>query len=60
MEISLGKIDDRETTFFNGVKIGAGINYDTPRIYKIPGKLVAAGRNVIAVRVWNGWGDGGI
>ena len=60
MEISLGKIDDRETTFFNGVKIGEGINYDTSRIYTIPGKLVTASRNVVAVRVWNGWGDGGI
>ena len=60
MVISLGKVDDREATFFNGVQVGAEISYDIPRIYTIPGKLVAAGRNVITVRVWNGWGDGGI
>jgi sialate O-acetylesterase len=60
MEISLGKVDDRETTYFNGVKIGAEIKFDMPRIYKIPGKLVTAGRNVITVSVYNGWGDGGI
>ncbi|MFC1601052.1 sialate O-acetylesterase [Candidatus Sumerlaeota bacterium] len=58
--VSLGRIDDRDTTFFNGVKIGAGLQYDARRIYKAPGKLVTAGKNVIAVRVWNGWGDGGV
>ena len=58
--VSVGKVDDRETTFFNGVRIGGSVQYDDRRIYTAPGKLVKAGKNVVAVRVWNGWGDGGI
>ena len=58
--VSVAKVDDRETTFFNGVRIGASVQYDDRRIYNAPGKLVKAGKNVVAVRVWNGWGDGGI
>ncbi|MDE0840444.1 MAG: 9-O-acetylesterase, partial [Kiritimatiellae bacterium] len=58
--VSLGKIDDRDTTFFNGVMIGAGVQYDERRLYKVSSKQAVAGKSVIAVRVWNGWGDGGI
>jgi len=58
--VSVAKVDDRETTFFNGVRIGASVQYDDRRIYTAAGKLVKAGKNVVAVRVWNGWGDGGI
>ena len=58
--VSLGKIDDRDTTFFNGVKIGGSVQYDERRLYKVSGTQVVAGKSVIAVRVWNGWGDGGI
>jgi len=58
--VSLGRIDDRDTTFFNGVKIGGSDQYDERRLYKVSGKQVVSGKSVIAVRVWNGWGDGGI
>jgi len=60
LELSLGPIDDCDTTFFNGVKVGAMRKWNTPRLYKIPGKLVAAGENAIAVRVWDRYGGGGL
>ncbi|BDI29256.1 beta-galactosidase [Capsulimonas corticalis] len=68
--LSLGPIDDSDETFFNGVKIGgtgpiAGVagqaagDYQTLRFYKVPAALVKA-KNVLAVRVFNGGGNGGI
>ena len=60
LTVELGPIDDRDTTFFNGVKIG-GINYwRANRKYTVPGKLVKAGKNVLAVRVLDTWGRGGM
>jgi hypothetical protein len=64
LELDLGGISDFESTFFNGVPIGAsGAKISTwtlpKRYYSIPGHLVKAGRNVLAVRVWNQeWGGG--
>ncbi len=62
--LKFGRIDDCDTTYFNNVKIG-GIGMETPefyavsRKYTVPGKLVKAGRNVLAVRVFDRWLDGG-
>ena len=60
LALHLGPIDDRDTTFFNGVKIGAKDQYNENRDYKIPGNLVKAGKAVIAVRVLDTGGGGGI
>jgi sialate O-acetylesterase len=60
MKISLGPVDDRDTTFFNGVQVGATNDWRRPRTYKVPGKLVKAGRNVVAVRVLDTAGGGGV
>ncbi|MHB8637414.1 MAG: sialate O-acetylesterase [Fimbriimonadaceae bacterium] len=63
--LALGAIDDFDTTYFNGRQVGA-TGSETPnswqvqREYKIPGRLVVAGKNVIAVRVWNQAGPGGM
>ncbi|MEI6644656.1 MAG: sialate O-acetylesterase [bacterium] len=45
-----------DTTFFNGVEVGRASDkapdfYNQARHYKVPGKLVKAGRNVIAMRI---------
>lgn len=62
--LNLGAIDDYDTTYFNGQKVG-GIGMETPnsytihRRYQIPAELVKAGRNVIAVRVFDSAGEGG-
>jgi sialate O-acetylesterase len=60
LELHLGPIDDRDTTFFNGVKVGARNFYDQSRDYVVPGELVKAGHNVIAVRVLDTGGYGGL
>ncbi len=58
--LSLGPVDDADTTYFNGVKVGSTTGYNAPRNYAIPAALVKAGRNVIAVRVLDTGGGGGI
>ncbi len=64
LRLSLGAVDDCDETFFNGVKVGA-TGPDTPnyweykRLYTIPGKLVKAGKNTLAVRVIDTFATGG-
>ena len=61
--ISLGPIDDMDITYFNGVEIGRYMQdgfYQTERIYNVPKNLVKAGKAVIAVRVLDTQGGGGI
>ena len=59
--ISLGPIDDSDVTFINGVKVG-GIEkkYNDKRSYEIAAGILKAGRNVIAIRVDDTGGGGGI
>ncbi|NQU75154.1 MAG: 9-O-acetylesterase [Planctomycetes bacterium] len=65
LALNLGAVDDYDTTYFNGVKVGA-IGIETPnpyfalRQYRVAGSLVKAGRNVIAVRVFDRFGGGGL
>lgn len=63
LQLNLGPIDDRDVTYFNGVKIGgieeAG-NWQQVRKYTVPGELVKTGKAVIAVRVVDTQGGGGI
>ncbi len=62
--LNLTAIDDYDTTYFNGTKVG-GIgketpdSYGVPRHYNVPGALVHRGQNVIAVRVFDSGGNGG-
>ncbi len=65
LTISLGAIDDTDETYFNGVKVGAigsDVNnfWSAKRVYKIPAELVKAGRNVVAIRVSDMFGSGGL
>ncbi|GAB3636440.1 sialate O-acetylesterase [Hymenobacter arcticus] len=60
LTLSLGKIDDADSTFFNGVKVGAMNGYDRLRRYQVPAALVRPGRNVITVRVVDTSGSGGV
>lgn len=56
--LELGRIDDKDITYFNGQEVGRTWA-DNPlavfvhRKYTIPGKLVKSGKNTIAVRVWD-------
>jgi sialate O-acetylesterase len=65
LDLGLGAIDDFDTTYFNGVKVAATgaetpNHWSMPRRYKIPGRLVQRGRAVLAVRVWDTGGAGGL
>jgi sialate O-acetylesterase len=64
LSLSLGAIDDFDTTYFNGERVGATgtetpNSYMAPRRYRVPGRLVRAGANVVAVRVYDRMGGGG-
>jgi len=61
--LELGPIDDMDVTCFNGVRIGETQKegfWNTNRRYHIPGNLAKAGDNVLAVRVMDNQGGGGI
>lgn len=65
LTLTLGAVDDCDITYFNGVKIGeTGVDvpnyWSVKRVYRIPGNLVEAGKNVIAVRVSDFFSNGGI
>lgn len=59
--LHLGKIDDSDITFLNGIEIGKteGL-YDKDRIYTIDKKYLRPGKNMIVVRVDDSGGNGGI
>ncbi|HEX9513111.1 MAG TPA: sialate O-acetylesterase [Puia sp.] len=58
--LELGKIDDADEAYINGVKVGATKGYNEARHYTIPAGVLKAGKNVIAVRVEDTGGGGGI
>ena len=66
--LNLGRIDDCDVTYLNGKKIGSTgklpphyrTAWENIRLYKLDPKLVNEGENVIAVRVYNGEGKGGM
>jgi hypothetical protein len=57
--LQLGTVDDNDSTWFNGVKIGETSGWNVPRTYRVPAALVRAGRNLIAIRVFDEFGGGG-
>jgi sialate O-acetylesterase len=60
LTLSLGTIDNADVTYWNGVKVGQGDNYKLDRSYTIPANLARAGKAVIAVRVYDTDGYGGL
>lgn len=60
LNVSLGMVDDNDITFFNGEQIGGTIGCNIGRNYTIPGKLVKAGKAVLAVRIHDTGGLTGI
>jgi sialate O-acetylesterase len=64
LTLNLGPITDFDTTFFNGVQVGATNTFaeETAKVvrsYPVPAALVKAGKAVIAVRVFAAFGEGG-
>jgi sialate O-acetylesterase len=58
--LSLAKIDDEDITYINGIEIGRNTQYDLKRVYEIPDNILKEGKNVIAVRIVDNSGGGGI
>jgi sialate O-acetylesterase len=63
--LHLGPVDDGDTVYINGHRIG-GMNVDTPMVwtlprqYPVPANVLTPGRNVIAMRITDQLGDGGV
>ncbi|WP_319502329.1 sialate O-acetylesterase [uncultured Draconibacterium sp.] len=61
LNLHLGKIDDSDITFLNGIEIGKTENqYDKERVYTIDKKYLNPGKNMIVVRVNDTGGGGGM
>jgi len=58
--LELAKIDDMDVTYINGIEVGTTNQYDDKRIYEIPAGTLKEGVNVIAVRIVDYAGGGGI
>lgn len=64
LTLELGLIDDFDVTYWNGERVGS-LGPDHPnaysalRNYPVPGRLAKAGRNVLAVRIFDHFGNGG-
>jgi sialate O-acetylesterase len=57
--LSLGKIDDNDSTFVNGSLVGVTRNYAENRQYTVAPGIFKSGNNIIAVRVEDTGGGGG-
>jgi sialate O-acetylesterase len=58
--LHLSKVDDEDVTYINGVQVGTNNIWETQRVYKIPAGVLKEGVNVIAVRIADYTGGGGI
>ena len=57
--LNLGKIDDEDITYINGIEVGRNPNWDAIRSYTIPTGVLHEGTNSIAIRVVDNGGGGG-
>ncbi len=65
LSLHLGVIDDYDQVYVNGELVGqTGMDKASPwsyeRSYVIPAKLIKRGANVVAIRVFDGFGGGGL
>ncbi|WP_053975936.1 sialate O-acetylesterase [Mangrovimonas xylaniphaga] len=58
--LNLAKVDDVDVTYVNGVEVGTTGQYDLSRKYSVAKGILKAGSNVIAVKVTDYVGGGGI
>jgi len=58
--LHLAKIDDNDETYVNSVKVGGIDRWNADRIYTLAPGILKEGKNVIAVRVIDTGGGGGI
>jgi len=58
--LKLSMIDDQDEAYVNGIKVGSTNSYNAQRNYNIPDHVLKSGKNVIAVKVIDTGGGGGI
>jgi sialate O-acetylesterase len=58
--LHLSKVDDEDITYVNGVQVGTNNIWEAQRVYTIPAGVLKEGINVIAVRISDYSGGGGI
>jgi sialate O-acetylesterase len=58
--LNLGKIDDDDITWLNGVEIGKTVGYNIDRVYTVDSKILKPGKNVLTIRVNDTGGGGGL
>lgn len=59
-DLELSTIDDDDVTYINGVEVGRTSSWNTFRKYTIPAGVLKEGINVIAIRITDNGGGGGI
>ncbi len=59
-KLSLSRIDDEDITYINGIKIGENNVWNSERDYTIPPNVLKAGKNVIAIKITDTGGGGGL
>lgn len=59
--LQAGMIDDSDSTYVNGIFVGATINkWNAKRKYTLPQGILKKGKNVIAIKVMDNGGGGGL
>ncbi len=59
LEVHLARMTHFDIVYFNGAEIGSSRLDQQLRTYTVPGDLVRRGKNVLAVRITNRYGNGG-
>jgi sialate O-acetylesterase len=58
--LELSKIDDDDVTYINGIKVGTTNSWNAIRKYMVSSNILKEGKNVIAIRVVDNGGGGGV
>ena len=58
--LQLPAIDDADSTYLNGKWIGSDSQWNVPRQYVVPKGLLRKGKNILAIRVQDNAGGGGL
>lgn len=57
---SLGRVDEKETSFINGQQVGTSLHWLLPRGHKINRSVLKAGNNTLSVRLFDSGIHGGL
>lgn len=58
--LNMPAIDDQDSTWVNGVFVGNTNQWDAPRTYQIPAGVLKKGTNILAIRILDTGGGGGL